>query len=259
MLDNNVLASQKFDQIIDEIKEAGFYKGAKLGKALRHVDFNQGIDLRLLTKNKLKRLSELPVKPLRIAFDHIKYKDKYIEKIEWAAEFGIRHLSNYILYNFRDTPDDFYKRLKINVELNERLGTRIFSFPMKYMPVKNKNRKHIGKNWHPKYLRSIQCVLSATHGIVGPRKEFFEAAFGKNLEEFRKLLIMPDNYIIYRANHKDNGTSKWWKLYNSLLPKQKKEFLYIVYKNDFSNGNCSKYSKVNNLLSHYKNPKAKTS
>lgn len=258
LLDNNILASAKFDQIIDEIKEAGFYNGAKLNKSLRHVDFNQGIDLRLLTKKKMKRLAELPIKPLRIAFDHIKLKDKYIEKIEWAAEVGIKHLSNYILYNFQDTPEDFYERLKINVELNERLGTRVFSFPMKYMPVKNKNRKHIGKNWHPKYLRSIQCILSATHGVVGPRKRFFEAAFGKNLREFKKLLIMPDNYIIYRENHKNNGTADWWELYRSLPSSQKKEFLNIVHENNLKEETHTKYPKVNKLISHYKNPRAKT-
>lgn len=48
----NVLASSKFDYIIDEIQEAGFHKGTKFNNSLRHVDFNQGIDLRLLTKRR---------------------------------------------------------------------------------------------------------------------------------------------------------------------------------------------------------------
>ncbi len=258
LLDNNVLASPKFDQIIDEIKDAGFIKGALLNNRLRYVDFNQGIDLRLLTKKKMKRLSELPIKPLRIAFDHIKLKDRYIEKIEWAAEFGILQLSNYILYNFNDTPNEFYERLKINVELNKRLGTKIFSFPMRYIPVTNKNRKYCGKYWTPRYLRSIQCILNVTHGVVGPRKEFFKAAFGKNLKEFNKLLIMPDNYIIYRENHKNNGAADWWELYRALSPKQKKEFLKVVHENNFADEIDLKYPKVRSLLSHYKYPKAKT-
>jgi hypothetical protein len=173
LLDNNILASPCFEKIIQEIKDAGFVKGAKLDGKSRYVDFNQGVDLRKLTKQKMKTLSKIPIKPLRIAFDNIKLKDDYIKKIEWAAEYGLLNLSNYILYNYHDTPKDFYDRLKINVELNERLGTKIFSFPMKYIPVNNKDRKYVGKHWNQKYLRAIQCILHATHGIVSPKKRFF--------------------------------------------------------------------------------------
>ncbi len=253
LLDNNILASREFDRIIDEIKEAGFFKGAKLNNKYRYVDFNQGIDVRLLTKEKIKKLAELPIKPLRIAFDHIELKDAYIKRIEWAAEFGLTRLSNYILYNYNDRPEDLYNRLKINVELNERLGTQIFSFPMKYIPVNEKSRKtYIGKYWNPKYLRAIQCILNATHGIVGPKKDFFYAAFGKNLEEFKKLLLMPEDYIIYREYHKYNGAADWSLLYNSLTPKEKEEFYKVVTTNQF---NASIFTNSNNkltaLFKHY--------
>lgn len=260
LLDNNVLASPKFDQIIDEIKGAGFHKGAKYNKSLRHVDFNQGIDLRLLTKDKMKRLAELPIYPLRIAFDHIGLKGKYIQKIKWAAEFGLKRLSNYILYNFADTPEDFYERLRINVELNEKLGTQIYSFPMKYIPVTNKDRKYVGKHWTLRYLRSIQCILQATHGIVSPRKEFFEAAFGKNIEEFQRLLIMPDKYIIYREDSKNNGAAEWGNLLSSLSSAEKNDFLRIVHMNRYDDeSEISKYSEVNALLVHYKKGKSQVS
>lgn len=252
LLDNNILASSKFNKIIDEIKEAGFCKDAKLNNSFRYVDFNQGVDLRLLTKQKMKRLAELPIRPLRIAFDHISLKEQYIQKIEWATEFGIKRLSNYILYNFTDTLEEFYERLKINVELNERLGTQIFSFPMRYIPVDNKDRKFIGRCWNPRYLRGIQCILNATHGVVSPKRKFFEAAFGKNIKEFKKLLLMPDDYIIYRAEHKNNGAAEWKKAYNSLSKGQQEEFISIIFKNQLSDAAYSKHPKVNSLLSHYK-------
>ena len=252
LLDNNVLASRKLGQIIDEIKETGFHKGAKLNNSLRNVDFNQGIDLRLLTKAKMKRLAELSIYPLRIAFDYIALKDKYIEKIEWAAEHGFRRLSNYILYNYEDTPGEFYERLRINVKLNERLGTQIYSFPMKFIPVTGKDRNFVGKHWTAKYLRSIQCILQATHGVVSPRREFFEAAFGKSIKEFKRLLIMPAHYIIYREHHKDNGTAEWNHLLSSLKPDQRNDFLKIVKENRFDDSIRSKFSKVNALLEHYK-------
>ncbi len=251
LMDNNVLASPKFDQIIDEIQEARFSKGAKLGLSLRHVDFNQGIDLRLITRDKMKRLAELPIKPLRIAFDHVGLKKKYIEKVELAAEFGLKYLSNYILFNYDDTPEDFYERLQINIELNERLETQIFSFPMKYIPIKNHDRKYVGKHWNQRYLRGIQCILNATHGVVSPKRKFFEAAFGKNVAEFKKLLILPDKYIIYRDKHKNNGATHWKELYGSLTPKQKEEFTDIVHANNFETALCAKSPKVIELLRHY--------
>jgi hypothetical protein len=251
LLDNNVLASSKFDLIVDEIKEVGFHKGAQLNNRFRYVDFNQGIDLRLLTKEKMKRLAELPIFPLRIAFDHISLKDRYIQKIKWATEFGFKRLSNYILYNFVDTPEDFYERLKINVELNEKLGTHIYSFPMKYIPITNKDRKFTGKHWTPRYLRSIQCILQATHGVVGPRQEFFEAAFGKNIEEFKKLLIMPDKYIIYRRTHENNGAAKWNSLLESLSSVQRNDFLRIIHENKYDGNSVSKHPAINALLAHY--------
>jgi len=251
LMDNNVLASPKFDQIIDEIQAVGFSKGAKLGLSLRHVDFNQGIDLRLITRDKMKRLAELPVKPLRIAFDHVALKKKYIEKVELAAEFGLKYLSNYILFNYDDTPEDFYERLKINIELNERLGTQIFSFPMKYIPIKNHDRKHVGKYWNQRYLRGIQCILNATHGVVSPKRKFFEAAFGKNVAEFKNCSCCLNKYIIYRDKHKNNGVARWKELYGALTPKQKEEFTGIVHSNSFETAWCAKYPQVIELLRHY--------
>ncbi len=256
LLDNNVLASPKFDQIIDEIRDAGFHKGAKLKAGFRYVDFNQGIDLRLITKEKMKRLAELPIYPLRIAFDHVSLKDMYIQKIKWAAKLGFKRLSNYILYNYTDTPEDFYERLRINVELNEQLGTQIYSFPMKYIPVTNKDRKFVGKYWTPRYLRSIQCILHATHGVVSPRREFFKAAFGNNIEEFKRLLIMPDNYIIYREDHKNNGAAEWGKQLRSLPTAQKNDFLRIVRENRFDGVTASEFPEVNALLAHYMKEKS---
>jgi hypothetical protein len=198
LLNNNALASPEFPRIVEEIKRQGFYKGAKFGKAQRYVDFNQGVDARLLTAEKMELLSQLPIKPLRIAFDDIKFENLYIEKIRLANKYGVKHLSNYILFNFDDTPEDFYRRLQINIELNEELNLSIFSFPMKYVPLDAKDRKHIGKNWTKSQLRGIQCILHATHGVVGPKRKFFETAFGKDFNEFKYIIEQPEEAVFYR-------------------------------------------------------------
>ena len=199
LLDNNVLASSEFPRIIKEIKRYGFYNGAKFRDKLRYVDFNQGIDVRLLTEEKMSLLSEIAIKPLRIAFDDIKFKKLYMEKIRLAHKYGIKHLSNFILFNYNDTPEDFYERLRINIELNEELGLSIFSFPMRFIPLDAKDRKYVNiSNWTARQLRGIQCILHATHGVVGPRRPFFEKAFGKDVEEFKYIIEQPEEHIFHR-------------------------------------------------------------
>ena len=252
LLDNNVLASKKFPEIIEEIKNAGFGKGAKYisnkngkkRKITRYVDFNQGIDVRLLTREKMKLLSEIAIKPIRIAFDDIKYKDTYIKKVRLAAEFGIKNLSNYLLFNFKDSPEDLYERMKINIELNEefernRYQSKIWSFPMKYAPIKGeycKNRKYVGEKWNKKYLRGMQCILLATHGVIGPKRVFFEKAFGNDLYEFKKILSLPEPYIIYRNEHEKNGDVKnLGKMINLLNNKQSMLLKGIILDNYFKN------------------------
>ncbi len=268
LMDNNVLASECFPQIIEEIKNLGFYKGAKYtheknGKKItvnRYVDFNQGIDARLLTIDKMRLFSEIAISPLRIAFDNISDKDIYIEKVRLAAEYKIKVLSNYILFNFTDTPEDFYERLKINIVLNQEFEkngycTRIWSFPMKYTPVLGEialNRKHVGKHWNKKLLRGIQCVLLATHGVVGPKKAFFEEAFGRDVEEFKRILLMPETFIIRRFENARKA-----KLLQSRIEKlnkeEKNQLLKIIYKNDFSNiEELTQNKSILNILRYYK-------
>lgn len=209
LLDNNVLASDEFPRIIEEIKKFGFSKGAMLGKAHRYIDFNQGVDARLLNEENMELLSQLALKPLRIAFDNIKLEKLYIEKIRLAHKYGIKYLSNFILFNHNDTPEDFYRRLQINIELNEELGLSVFSFPMKYVPLNAKDRKHVGPNWNQTQLRGIQCILHATHGVVGPKRAFFTTAFGKDADEFKYIIEQPEESIFYREKMVKNSQIDW--------------------------------------------------
>ena len=167
------------------------------------MDFNQGLDSRLFTEKLAKKLSEINIRPLRIAFDHYEQRDIYEKAVRMAAKFGIKDMSNYVLYNFRDTPDDLYNRLKLNIDLCEELNISIYSFPMKYHPIRDpeyfRNRDFLGEHWNKKFIRAIQAIINATKGKIGRGRSFFEAAFGKNLDEFHDLLWMPETMIIYRV------------------------------------------------------------
>lgn len=253
LMDNNVLASDKFEQIVTDILDLGFYRGAKMGNRMRVVDFNQGTDANYLTAQKMVLLAKTAIKPLRIAFDSISLKDTYISKIKLARDYGILNLSNYVLYNYLDTPEDFYERLRINCQLNIDLGTQIYSFPMKYMPLEAKNRSYVGPLWNKKLLRGVQCILLATHGLVTTRLEFFEAAFGVSPEEFREIAMMPEHYIIQREKYKNNGASDWRKEYKSLT-KSDKETLADVLRSRESIVTALKKTKsgrLKRIVSHY--------
>ncbi len=228
LLDNNVLASHSFTRIIHDICNLGFERGAKLGGRMRCVDFNQGVDARKLTDKKMALLASTAIRPLRIAFDHISMRDVYVSRIRLAAKHGVLNLSNYVLYNYTDTPADFYQRLRINCELNEELGTKIYSFPMKYIPLTAKNRSHVGRNWNRKLIRGVQCILLATRGMVSPRLQFFEAAFGQSPEEFETIALMPNEYIIQRRLHENNGAAEWTSIFHSLT-KPQRQVLYDIH------------------------------
>ncbi|MDD5793080.1 MAG: hypothetical protein PUD22_10900 [Erysipelotrichaceae bacterium] len=222
LMDNNVLRSPRFDQIIDEIIELGFGKGAmfkhpQTGRMVpRYVDFNQGLDAKLLNEHKARRLGELSIRPARIAFDHIEDEEDYKRAIRLCGNSGIEYMSNYLLYNAEnftgkghsyqaDTPEDLYQRMHISMELQEELTestghkVAIFSFPMRYIPLTDLERGFVGKNWNKKYLRALQRMLIPTQGKGVSSRSFFEADFGKTTDEFLRFLAMPEEHLGYRG------------------------------------------------------------
>ncbi len=206
LMDNNVVASARFKDIIAEIRDLGFTPGAKLRRpdervaSLRRVDFNQGVDARILCKDKfyLRELSTISLRPLRIAFDHLGLKGPYEKAVRFAHEFGLTELSNYMLYNFHDSPTDLFERMRLNVTLNEELGVRIWSFPMRYQPTDRPDRGHVGEKWRRYQLRSMQIILQATHGVVSGEPAFFKRAFGNTVDDYHRILMMPHDYIFNR-------------------------------------------------------------
>ena len=241
----------------------------------RVVDFNQGIDSRLITHDKMKKLAEINISPLRIAFDHWKLRNIYEKSVRMAASNGINKLSNYMLYNFEDTPDELYYRLKLNIDLCDELGIYIYSFPMKYHPLDDKkffsNRNYIGKHWNKKFIRSIQSILNLTKGKVGRGKELFEEIFGSNIEEYRKILWMPETFVIYRRVFDEELRSKladkytkktpqdcnlaneWWYKFQKLSPEKLEIAESIISKNKFRDGEfeCDD-DEILDIISYYR-------
>lgn len=240
----------------------------------RYVDFNQGVDARLFTEEKARLLASIAIRPLRIAFDNIKTLPEYEKALRWSANAGIRHFSNYLLYNFTDKPVDLYKRLEINVNLCDELHVNIYSFPMKYHPLRREagseidfshNRDYIGKYWNRKYIRAVQAILNSTKGQIGKGQSFFYEAFGNDEEEYLRLLDMPESFILYRFFFKwldginGLGPQHWRETWNVCREKLSDEewgkVLEVIHQNDFKKETTELFTDtdVRRLFGFYKN------
>lgn len=260
LFDNNILASRRFEHLINDLKELGFERGAKFSykkngqtySRQRHVDFNQGTDARLMKERHVKLLSQIALHPLRIAFDHIKDKKIYVEKIKLAAKYKIENLSNYILYNYDDTPEQLWQRLKINIDLNKELGLKIYSFPMKYIPLQHHDRTYIDEpRWNYQYVRGVQRILNVLKGTVMTSEDFFCRAFGENEQEFIEILIMPEKILMHRGLKPKSEEKQWLKQYRNLTKSEKKELLDVLCK-------CRKVNQLRDKVSSINNKKLKT-
>jgi len=100
--DNNFLAASKkhIEKVIDKIKH--FLK----------VDFNQGLDTRLINDWHFDQFCKLKDIKLRFAFDHINYEKYVIDAIMKAQKLGFRDIGIYVLIGFNDTPADALYRLE---------------------------------------------------------------------------------------------------------------------------------------------------
>lgn len=218
-------------------------------KYQRYIDFNQGLDARELTDEKMAVLSRLPIKPYRFAFDSLEEKDSYINAVTLAAKYDVKSFSNYLLYNFNDSPEDLYERILINLELSEKLDVTIYSFPMKFAAINRTDRKYVGSKWNLHFLRTFQSIINVTKGVVAGDRSFIEKAFGSSVNEFIELLHMPHDFIVYRSYFENNGyTEKWRKLFLKLSNSQKE-----ILVDNLSNLNYqSDCYDVNEILKLYK-------
>ena len=63
-----------------------------------------------------------------------------------------------------------------------------------YILLGNKGRRHLELR---QKTNDELFSLHATHGVVGPRKQFFETAFEQNKDEFKYIIEQPEDLIFY--------------------------------------------------------------
>jgi len=230
VMDNNILGVPEIVDIIAEIRALGFEARAKRNGRARAVDFNQGLDARAIAQKPelAKLLASVCISPVRLAFDFLGIRAAYERAIRLLVAEGLDEFTNYMLFNFNDTPRDLYDRFWVNANLNRELGVRITGFPMRFIPMDDVCRRHVAKGWKWRYLRGIQCILLATRGLVSPNPEFLRSAFGETFEDFLEILSMPDRYIIYRSHYRNDGAADWRKHFRRLGAERKAQLLDVL-------------------------------
>jgi len=254
LLDNNVLAFDGVDRLITDIRREGFEAGARRNNRKRVVDFNQGIDARLISRKVANALATICLSPVRLAFDYDGMEKPYRRAIQNMVKAGFTRFTNYVMFNYNDTPLSLYRRLKINLEVSDELGVRVTGFPMRYVPSNQVNRRYVSQGWCWRYLRGIQCVLHATHGLVSPNPPFFAAAFGESYEEFLEIISMPDRYIIHRNRFRTNEARKWRRQFRKLSGSEREELFSILASLNRSRtkkADMARHKRFSSLLQHY--------
>ena len=179
-------------------------------------------------------MAELAVKPCRIAFDNLAIQKEYFDAMSKAIKYGIKHFSNYMLYNYDEKPESIWERLNMNIEFCEQHNKDkifLFSFPMKYAAIDHIDREYVGKYWNKKYLRAMNVILNVTSGIVAKEKDFFVRAFGSDKQEFLEILTMPDEFIRYRDFFERVGLRKKWReCFYALTKNERKKLITILEK-----------------------------
>lgn len=139
--DNNFLASPYRENILSELMELRL-----------EVDFNQGLDARLLTESTAIKLKKQRLPVVRLAYDTMEIREKLKKAVELLKMVGFRGRSIivYCLYNFSDSAEDFFGRIKDLMEWG------VVAYPMRYQPLKPQLKNtYISPNWTPDELEMI--------------------------------------------------------------------------------------------------------
>ena len=139
--DDNLLACSRrhFDKVIDSLK------------GIRAVDFNQGLDAKLLTPYHASRFAELD-SMIRVSWDNISGESAVMQALDYllAAKILSSRTRCYVLVGFNDTPQDALYRC-------ERLTARgIRPNVQRYEPLDALQKgEYVAEKWTTESLRAF--------------------------------------------------------------------------------------------------------
>lgn len=193
--DNNFLASPEWKKNIISLKESGL-----------KIDFNQGLDARLINDDNAQLIADLKMPIVRMAYDWAGEKKAIFKAVDILEKYGVRRrdILFYMLYNFYDgqkqygdTPEDFLAKIKDIFELG------CVSYPMRFEPLDAlKKNQFISPLWT---IEKLELIARARR-VIGYGGAFpaYEGLVKKvnNAKDFTEAfsLANPKHY----NNHKES-------------------------------------------------------
>jgi pyruvate-formate lyase-activating enzyme len=182
--DNNILATPRWREIFYELIELGI-----------KVDFNQGLDARYINDEVAELLSKMRIDPLiRTAYDY-NGVGAFVERaIKTLKEYGFRgrDIMVYILFNYMDSPEDFFKRVR------EVLDWGAVAYPMRYEPLNTlKKNSYISPKWTKEEVEMVQKArrVLGYGGAFPPYSALIEKF--KRAKDFKEAFSLRDPISIH--------------------------------------------------------------
>ena len=213
--DNNILGAPNWWAVADHVKRQGL-----------EVDFNQGLDAMLLTPQIAEELSKMKLPCVRLSYDS-KGRGIFVKRaIELLTSCGIRgrEILVYMLYNYKDDPNDFFERVR------DVLSWGAVVYPMRFQPLDCLGyNTYISANWDKQRLKMLERVrrVLGFSGTFPPYSylvtRFTEAqGFDEAFREPEKLLdggLKRRAHRVYNAAWKA-GERDWRAVVSSFINKE---------------------------------------
>lgn len=139
--DNNILGNWNWRPIFEEL--------AAIGK---EVDFNQGLDARLVTDESAQAIARIPTRTIRLAYDYPGIREGVREGIETLVRHGVsrKKIVVYTLYNYIESPEDFYEKVR------DLLEWGVTSYPMRFEPLTSLTKNaYVAPKWTREQLNAV--------------------------------------------------------------------------------------------------------
>jgi hypothetical protein len=139
--DNNILGNPNWRALFDELEALDM-----------SVDFNQGLDARLVTEEVAKKIARIKMQVVRVAYDYHGIGPFVQRAITLLKEAGVspRKIVSYTLFNYQDDPEDFFERVR------DLLNWGAVCYPMRFEPLASleKNR-FVSPRWERTELEMV--------------------------------------------------------------------------------------------------------
>lgn len=105
---------------------------------------------------------------MRFSFDFVGYQQHILRALKLAEKYQIKAaFFCYMLFNWVDSPDDFWKRIVMAQEMTDEVGRTIFLFPQRFEPLDALTRNgYIGPKWDKELVTGMTRLYTFMHGFL---------------------------------------------------------------------------------------------